>query len=335
MIRLQRLQRRLLGSRLLRLVGTALGLLLLVRAVDLHRAAASLRDANVRCLAAGVGLTALVILTTAMQWGVVLRQRRRFGWVQIGSWHLQSLFFASIVPAGVGGDAMRCAAAGPQAGTGATLATLAASRLSGTLGMALWGVAGAIALHATVGPVVLAAAAVFAALMLLSGAGALVADRIVHRAYRSRHLRSRDLPRRLGPFVSGLAGLRRRPRVVLACIASGAASWGLNLLALSFFAHAIGADVAWTVFAVAVPVSLVTTLVPFSINGMGLREGVLVGMLAHSGMATSSAVAVSLIVDLQMIPFALIGAAILLARRSAAVGRDLRGPYRTIGDSTA
>jgi hypothetical protein len=72
-----------------------------------------------------------------MQWGVVLRQRRRFGWVQIG-WHLQSLFFASIVPAGVGGDAMRCAAAGPQAGTGATLATLAASRLSGTLGPPEW-----------------------------------------------------------------------------------------------------------------------------------------------------------------------------------------------------
>ncbi|MDT5280970.1 MAG: hypothetical protein QOJ20_2165, partial [Mycobacterium sp.] len=65
------------------------------------------------CLAAGVGLTALVTLTTAMQWGVVLRQRRRFGWVQIG-WHLQSLFFASIVPVGVGGDAMRCAAAGPR-----------------------------------------------------------------------------------------------------------------------------------------------------------------------------------------------------------------------------
>ena len=55
--------------------------------------------------------------------------------------------------------------------------------------------------------------------------------------------------------------------MVLACIAAGAASWGLNLLALSFFAHAIGANVAWTVFAVAVPVSLVTTLVPFSING--------------------------------------------------------------------
>ena len=104
---------------------------------------------------------------------------------------------------------------------------------------------------------------------------------------------------------------------MLACIAAGAASWGLNLLALSFFAHAIGAEVAWTVFAVAVPVSLVTTLVPFSINGMGLREGVLVGMLAHSGMATSSAVAVSLIVDLQMVPFALIGAAMLLARRAS------------------
>jgi uncharacterized iron-regulated membrane protein len=68
-------------------------------------------------------------------------------------------------------------------------------------------------------------------------------------------------------------------------------------------------------FAVAIPVTLLATLAPFSMNGLGLREGVLVGLLAHAGVSSANAGALAVLIDLQMVPFALFGAVLWMRRR--------------------
>jgi uncharacterized iron-regulated membrane protein len=93
------------------------------------------------------------------------------------------------------------------------------------------------------------------------------------------------------------------------------ASWGFNLLALTAMAHAVGISTDPEVFALVIPISLLGTLAPFSVNGLGLREGILVGLLAHDGIGTTQAASVSLLVDLQMVPFAVAGAVIWGLRR--------------------
>ena len=308
-----------------RVAGTLLGVAVLLHSVDMGKAVSSLAGADVRWMIFAVFLTALATLSSVFEWGVLLRvsaqhagdgHRHLFTWPRLTSSYVQSLFFSQLLPAGVGGDAMRTVEMGKVVGHGRILASLAGSRMAGTLGMAAWGLAAAVLLRNWLGVGSLIAAAAFTAVMLLAWTGALSADRIVSRGVIARS--GRAFVRTLHTFGSTFAGYRRHPHAVLQCILVGAAGWGINILALSIFGRALGMNVSWTIFAVVIPLSLLATLAPFSVNGLGLREGMLVGMLTHAGVTATQAAAMSLIVDLQMLPFGIIGAALWMRHRRRA-----------------
>lgn len=322
--------RALLGSPWLRVAGTVAGVLFLVHNVDISRATGSLAHADWRWMSVAVALSALACLASVFEWGVLLRssagigvrgaashgehhQQHLFSWTRLSSSYMQSLFFSQLLPAGVGGDAMRTVEMGRVVGHGRILASLAGSRMAGTLGMACWGLAAAVLLRGWVGAGSLVGACVFAGLMIIAWTAALAADRLVGRHFLARS--SRAFVRTLVSFAQTFAGYRRHPHAIIQCIVVGAAGWGVNILALDLFARAIGVDISWTVFAVAIPVTLVATLTPFSVNGLGIREGVLVGMLAHAGVSSGHAAAMAVLVDLQMLPFAILGAALWMRHR--------------------
>jgi uncharacterized protein (TIRG00374 family) len=300
---------------------------LLFHSMDLQKAAGGLREANVGWAILGVVLTAMALVGSIFEWGVLLRgSGHRLSWRSLSSWYLQGLFVGQCLPAGVGGDALRAVEVGRVTGHGNALASLAGSRMAGTLGMALWGVAGAVLLRTWLGPAGIAAACIFVIAMLVAWVLALGADRVVHGLANHGSSWRRRIHTVLHPFTGAFGGYRRRPRMLLICLVVGAAGWGLNLCALAVFARSVGVDVSWMLFAVAIPVTLLATLVPFSLNGIGLREGVLVGLMAKAGVSTTHAGTLSLLVDLQMIPFALLGAVVWMRRRRRPSTR--RGPSR-------
>ena len=329
--------RALLGSPWLRVGGTLAGVVFLVHNVDMGKAGRSLMGADWRWASLALVLTAIACLSSVFEWGVLLRSsagigvrnpaastpesrnhHHLFSWGRLSSSYLQSLFFSQLLPAGVGGDAMRTVEMGKVVGHGKILASLAGSRMAGTLGMAFWGLAAAVLLRGWIGAGSLVGACVFAGLMVAAWMAALAADRLVGRHVLARS--SKAFLRTLGSFAQTFSGYRRHPHAIAQCIVVGAAGWGINILALDIFARAIGVDISWTVFAVAIPVTLVATLTPFSVNGLGIREGVLVGMLAHAGVSSGHAAAMSVLVDVQMLPFGILGAALWMRhrRRSAA-----------------
>jgi len=307
-----------LRSPLLRIVGTVLAVFLLVHSMNLPKAAHGLRDANVGWAVLGVALTGLALIGSVLEWGVLLRGTgHRLGWGALSSWYLQGLFVGQVLPAGVGGDALRAVEVGKVTGHGHALASLAGSRMAGTLGMALWGVAGAVLLRAWLGPAGVVGACAFAVAMVVAWVLALGADRVVRRLHHGAG--SSALRRRihavLHPFTGAFHGYRRRPHIVAQCLVIGAAGWGVNLCALAVFARSVGVDASWSLFAVSIPVTLLATLAPFSMNGVGLREGVLVALLAHAGVSTTHAGTLSILIDIQMVPFALLGAVFWARRR--------------------
>ncbi len=323
--------RAVLGSKWLRIGGTLAGVTLLVHSVDMGKAGRSLMGADWRWATLALVLTAIACLASVFEWGILLRSsaglgvrnpvahaehrqhHHLFSWPRLSSSYLQSLFFAQLLPAGVGGDAMRTVEMGKVVGHGKILASLAGSRMAGTMGMALWGLAAAVLLRGWIGVGSLIGACVFAAVMVLAWMAALAADRIVGRHFLERS--SRAFLRTIHAFAETFSGYRRHPHAIAQCIVVGAAGWGVNILALDIFARAIGVDVSWTVFAVAIPVTLVATLTPFSVNGLGVREGVLVGMLAHAGVSTGHAAAIAVLVDVQMLPFGILGAGLWMRHR--------------------
>jgi uncharacterized protein (TIRG00374 family) len=315
---LRRITRVGLRSPLVRLAGTVAGVAILLHSIDVQKAAHGLAEANVGWASLGVVLTGLALMSSVLEWGVLLRGTgHRLSWTSLSSWYLQGLFVGQVLPAGVGGDALRAVEVGRVTGHGHALASLAGSRMAGTLGMAAWGVAGAVLLRAWLGPAGVAGACVFAVAMVAAWVLALGADRVVRR------LRGHTCPVRtrifnmLHPFTGAFRAYRRAPGVLVQSLIVGAAGWGVNLCALAFFAKALGIHADWSTFAVAIPVTLLATLAPFSMNGLGLREGVLVGLLAHSGVNSAHAGALAVLIDLQMVPFALFGAVLWTRRRRA------------------
>jgi glycosyltransferase 2 family protein len=308
-----------------RVAGTLVGAAMLVHTVDWAGAAKSLGHADPKFIAAALGLTALAVASSVVEWGVLLRtapvtsgghRHSILAWRRLSSSYLQSLFFTQIVPAGVGGDAMRAVDMGHSVGHGRLFASLAASRMAGMLGMACWGLAGAILLRDWLGNGIMAGAAVLAGVIMIIWGGALSADHLVpRRLLASGFWIVRKAVQAMHSLAEAFASYRSHPHAVAQCLLVGAAGWGINLLALDLAAKAIGVDLSWTVLAIAIPLTLLAALAPFSVNGLGIREGVLIGLLTHAGVSSGHAGALSLLIDLQMVPFAVLGAFLWMRRR--------------------
>ena len=187
MRRAVRIARAVMGSPWTRVSGTVVGLVILARSINLPQAVASLAHADPLWIAAALGLTVLAVAASVVEWGVLLRTANApagagpgsvLSWRRLSSSYLQGMFFTQMLPAGVGGDAMRTVEMGRQVGHGNVLASLAGSRLAGMLGMTCWGIAAAILLRALLGTGVVIVIAALAMAVVIIWLLALSADRL-------------------------------------------------------------------------------------------------------------------------------------------------------------
>jgi uncharacterized protein (TIRG00374 family) len=308
----------ILRSPATRVAGTAVGLVVLVHGINTPQALEGLRETDVHWLLVAVALTALSLGAGAGCWGVLVRSDRRISWRRLSGWYAEGVFAGQVLPTGVGGDAVRAIEVNRAAGAPIALASVAGSRVVSAIAMALWGLAGAVLLRSALGPAALGAAALFAAATLVAGVLALNAERLIDRLHRGGRRRAR-LALRMRPFAATLSSYGRRRDVVGLVVLLALAGWALHLAALTILARSLGIGIGWQVVAVAMPLTLMATWVPIAANGVGVKEGILVGILAHTGVDATHAATLSLLVDLQLVPFAAVGVLVWLVRRRAAV----------------
>ena len=108
-----------------------------------------------------------------------------------------------------------------------------------------------------------------------------------------------------------------RPLPVLAAIAIAMAIHGVHVAAAAITAAAYGVDPSPGIWFAIMPVTLIACALPVSINGWGVREGVIVGLAGMHGVAGADALVVSLTLGVLNVVASLPGA-YLLARRSSA-----------------
>jgi len=115
--------------------------------------------------------------------------------------------------------------------------------------------------------------------------------------------------------------LRKEPRVlVIAFLASLVLQ--INVILFYFFIGvSLDLGVSFLYFAMIVPVALVVLLVPFSINGIGIREGIFVYLLTGLGVQTKDAIALSWISFGLMLTQGIIGG-IIFALRGVRLGKS-------------
>lgn len=330
--RVRKLLSSALGSPWVRLAGSAIAVVIFIHGVDLSSALALYGHLAPGWAVLAVVLAALSVVASTAEWGVLLRGcEQHLDWTFLGSWYLKGLFINQVVPAGVGSDAVRAVQLGKVTGHGPMVASLLASRMAGTLAMSWWALAAAIIARDSLHLPVVTGFVIFAAAMILAWTMALISDLVRRRIPGHRTFATR-IGNFLHPLTGAFDGYRGRPHAVGKCIAAGIISWGLNLFSMATFALALGTHVSWSVFALTLPLALIATFIPISANGIGVREGVVVLLLVQSHVPLATATALALFVDLQMLPFAVLGGLVYLAEHG---GRRRRRHSDQVADMAA
>lgn len=297
----------------LRLSGTIGLMALAVRGVEWHRLRDDLEGVDWRWWGAGLAILVAVQFVAALRWALLARPvgfdlplqvfvRRYF----------EGLFFNLVLPTSIGGDVVKAYRLSDKA-AGRILAacTVLADRVAGLTALAM------IALTAWAGrryslslvPTLLVGAG-------LSGAVFLASAAVVGNLGRL----ARMLPtvRPVEAAVARLLPYQQRPSLV-----SSAIGWGLvvqvgGVLSVACVGRALGVDVGMPTWFAVVPLVNLMMVLPISIGGVGVREGMLSVLLAPFGVPKETAVAIGLLATLSTVVCGLLGGTVLLTddRRS-------------------
>ncbi|MGQ0600683.1 MAG: lysylphosphatidylglycerol synthase transmembrane domain-containing protein [Anaerolineales bacterium] len=305
----------------------------LIASADLRELWSALQSFNVAVYALVVPVSTFGMLLRAWRWHVVLHAagarisfKRAVYLCYIGA------FFNTILPSGIGGDVVRVLEVGPGVTKQQATGTVLIDRLAGFVVLFLFAL---LALPASAR--YLPPATVW--LIALMGLGVLAAAVVLVEGKFMRAIIARlPLPRALS--LAGDTWLGQTYDVIARCglRALGQASLIavlFNLVAVLFtswlVAQSLNLAVPLWALAAFIPVMTASLLLPISISGFGVREGVAVALFTQIGLTAPQAVLLSLGWYAQDMMDGLIGGVIYLAvsalglRRPATPGVENSG----------
>lgn len=270
-------------------------------------------------LAAGAfGVLLVAQVLSALRWQWLARPlgfdgplRRYVGFYFVG------MFFNLLLPTSVGGDAVR--AIYLNAGSDRKVLSLLSvllDRLSGLL--VLLAVA---CIAAMVCPIALplwvklsvagAATAATVGLLCVPWLAARTADEFAD----SKHRHVSRIGRLARSLQDALGVYRGRPQLILSSTLLSMAVQCSSVVQVGLLGLALGLDVPWSVYGVAAPMVALLTLLPISLNGMGVREAGMAIFLAPAGVPVSTALALAFLWFGIQTAAGLLGAGVYLAGR--------------------
>ncbi len=314
-------------NRSVRIVGTVLvtGLagLYIVSKIDLGQTAHTMADASIGWLALSAFLTVITVPPQAYRWKLLLRAR---GVEESLLWLTRAYFVSyavgQVLPTGVGGDASRIfetTKRHPGEGSPIAGSVVLERAIGGAVTLVLVAVGFLLALgHYPVGPY-LWVEAVFVV-------GTIAAGFVVFSARLRRHLR-RSVPllrrARIEPVVraayEGIHGYRHHTRTLLAVAGITTLAQLCRIAAIWAGGRAVGVELGLRPYVVLGPLLFLVMLVPFTINGAGVREAFFVSFLTRIGVDSDAAFATGFIFFLMTLLLALPGLIVILwegARRA-------------------
>jgi len=259
-------------------------------------------------LVAGLAVYTGAVLLSTVRWSQVLQALDlRADFSPLLSHTLAGMFVSNVLPSTVGGDVLRVARLSAANGQRhPSVASVMVERLTGFLVLPF------ISLVALVGNPSLLRLGQASRLALTLSIGTLAVLGVVLVLVANPRLAARSAGRPWLGFLEavamGLARLRRDPGAALGVVVS-ALAYQLTMVAGAWMAgHAMGIHVGWSAMMAFIPVMAVAQVLPLSVNGLGLREGALVILLAPLGVAAGDAVAFGLLLYGMNLVVSLLGA---------------------------
>lgn len=273
-------------------------LALLLRAMEIRHVTQVLVQADRQYLLMGFVMNAIAIPPMVFRWQVLARALglpATFG--RLLALHLISGFFSNFLPTSIGGDIVRAYGLGRGSGqtVGATMSVLA-DRLLGLVALglvALTGLSVGRSLPHSITLLVAVAAVTLAPLLLFRVSLSSSARRAVSGCRR------RWLPARAGEWLRQAADAAdaygRRPGVLALALLVSLGAQGLLIVSAWLFCRAVDPSVPLGKVAAFVPLITLLTVLPVSINGLGVQDGGFVLLFGRTGTSAAAAVSMSLL----------------------------------------
>jgi hypothetical protein len=309
---------RILNSWWLRLIITVAILVYLSRDIDMAAATRAVLRVDKVYLAFVLFLVACDRAVMILRWVLLLRASDSPVRVRDAARiFLVSSFVGSFLPAGVGGDMARAyGLSRVTSDRSEAVASVAIDRVLGVVALLSMGVVGLLA-----GPSELLDWRLTALMALLLAASVAIfwADRLVE-TFVPALWRGHHLSQRVSKVAGALSRYRSRPSVVLHVLTWSVSVQFLRVVQAYFLGLGLNLLVPFRYYLVFMPIGLLMLLLPISVSGFGLPQGVIVWLMRPLGVAEEQSFALSTLIILTGLAGNMPGVVLWLRRRS-----DLRG----------
>lgn len=309
----------LLRSLWFRLAVTLAILAWLATRIDLREAGRAMLETDSRALLLVGLLVALDRIVMIWRWVLLLRATGAPVTTEAAARiFLVSSFVGSFLPAGVGGDAARAYQLSRHTTRGhEAIASVAVDRFLGVVAIVILGAGGAFASAALIPAGQRSLVLGLALVTGVGGASLLWIDRLVGLALPAGWRVTRA-GHRAEAVARAMAEYRARPGVLASVLALSFSVQILRIAQAYVLGLGLGLTVPFRYYMAFMPVGLLMLLLPISVSGFGLPQGVIVWLLRPVGVPDAQSFALSTLIVLSGLAANLPGAWLFLRRTRAA-----------------
>jgi uncharacterized protein (TIRG00374 family) len=277
---------------------------------------------TVALLAAAIATTLGGVILSAWRWQRVLAVfDAPVRLTTLTAHYLAGLFVGNVLPSTIGGDVLRVARCSATIGsTETSFASVVLERLSGFVALPVLVFAGFIAR-----PSLLDAERAWLALLIAGVTLGVLSVLLVlagHTSLAGRFRGNDNWTRFIGAVHEGVDRLRRRPRMSLGVLATALVYQASVVVSVALLFRSLDLPVPLAAVLAFVPAVAMMQVLPLSISGLGVREGMLVLFLHPFGVAGGKAIAVGLLWSASTLVVSMIGApAFAVGHRARATAR--------------
>jgi glycosyltransferase 2 family protein len=310
----------LLRSRWFRLLATlavtGLAAAYIVSKIDLGRTAHTIRTASPSWLALSAVLTVVTVPPQAYRWKLLLRVRavdESLAWLTRA--YFVSYAVGQVLPTGVGGDASRIfetTRRHPGFGSPVAGSVLLERAIGGAVTLLLAALGFVLAIGRYPINAYLWIEAVFVVATILAGVVVFSAGLRSHLRRFVPLLQRLRVERPVRAVYEGIHGYRYHASTLLTVAAITSFAQISRILAIWSSGRAVGIEISLRPYVVLGPLLFLVMLVPFTINGLGVREAFFVSFLGNLGIGADAAFATGFLFLLMTLLLALPGLVVLI-----------------------
>jgi glycosyltransferase 2 family protein len=265
---------------------------------NLHEIVNALRDASPAWFCAAVAINIVATFIMALRWHLLLvaRGRREPGLWWLFETYTIALLLGQVLPTAVGGDAVRAIDLSRRTGEPAeAVSSVLVDRAVGLAALGALAAVGALAGGSGIGRATAVALGLGVVAVTAAVAGALFSRRFQPTLRRGVPLAARArVEEPLRALYRALHAYRGHPATLVWVFLLGMLAQGMRAISIGFLARGMGLDLSFATLLVLCPVLFLVTIVPVSLNGIGLREATFVVVLAGAGVNREDAFALGL-----------------------------------------